>query len=58
MFSAKDALKFMDIAIEKRNSVNQDYLDAIFQVSMNANRNMYDELKRRDPIMCQAFKEV
>lgn len=25
---------------------------------MNANRNMYDELKRRDPIMCQAFKEL
>lgn len=32
-----------------RVSDNQEYLDAIFQVSMNVNRDLYAELKRRKP---------
>ena len=58
LFSAKDAMKFVDIAKNKRNTANQEYLDAILQVSINVNRNMYNELRRRDPIMCQALKEL
>lgn len=58
LFSAKDAMKFVDIAKNKRNSANHEYLDAILQVSINVNRNMYDELRRRDPMMCQALKEL
>lgn len=41
-----------------RVSDNQEYLDSIFQVSMNVNRDLYAELKRRKPDMCQAFKEL
>lgn len=58
LFSSEDALKFMSVAVEKRNADNQEYLDSIFQVSMNVNRDLYVELKRRKPDMCQAFKEL
>lgn len=58
LFSAKDAMKFVDIVKNKRNTANHEYLDAILQVSINVNRNMYNELRRRDPMMCQALKEL
>lgn len=57
-FSTEDALRFMKLAVEKRNPNNQEFLDSVFQVSMNVNRNLYAELKRREPAVCQAFKEL
>lgn len=32
--------------------------DAVLQLSVSANRNVYDEIKRRDPIMCEALREL
>ena len=58
LFSAEDALKFVDIAKKKRNSANQEYIDAILHVSINVNKDLYDDLRRRNQYMCPALKEL
>ena len=35
---------------------DKNNLDIIYQISVMANIEMYDEMKRRDPIMCEALK--
>ena len=32
--------------------------DAILQLSVSANREIYEEIKRRDPIMCEALRDL
>ena len=37
---------------DKRNA------DAVLQLSVSANRSVYEEIKRRDPVMCEALREL
>ncbi|MBR4343614.1 MAG: hypothetical protein IKP88_13085 [Lachnospiraceae bacterium] len=32
--------------------------DAVLQVSVSANNNVYQIIKRRDPLMCEALREL
>ena len=53
----KDLAEFMNIARQTKESTDRENIDAILQVSMNVNRELYAKLKREDPIMCEALKE-
>lgn len=48
---SKEPLK-MDLLIIRKDK------DAILQLSISANREIYEELKRRDPIMCEALRDL
>lgn len=32
--------------------------DAVLQLSVSANRSVYEEIKRRDPVMCEALRDL
>ena len=36
----------------------RDYIDKIYQVSITANRELYDQIKKEDPKMCEALREL
>ena len=33
-------------------------MDAILQLSVSANRCVYEDIKRRDPVMCEALRDL
>ena len=54
----KDAERFIQLAGTFTESGDRHNADAILKVSMSANRAVYEELKRRDPFMCEALREL
>ena len=44
--------------IDKGRFVNTYNADALLQVSVSANRKVFERVKRKDPIMCEALKEL
>ncbi len=54
----EEAVKFISIAKAQKSEADKNNVDAVLQVSVNVNRQLYDDIKRRDPKMCEALKEL
>ena len=56
--SEEDAEKFIRMAGSFTEPGDKHNVDAILQLSVSANRDVYEELKRRDPSMCEALRDL
>ena len=56
--SEEDVRKFIEMAQKLTSQGDRENVDAILQVSVSANYELYDKIKRRDPIMCEAMKRL
>ena len=56
--SRQDLTNFNEIAFQRADGVYRRYVDSIFQVSVSANRQLYDQMTREDKKMCEALKDL
>lgn len=56
--SEEDILAFIEEAGEYTTQGDKENVDAILQVSVSANYELYEELKRREPNMCEAMRRL
>ena len=54
----EDAASFIEMASKFTEQGDRHNADALLQVSVSANREVFENVKRRDPLMCQAMKEL
>jgi len=54
----KQAELFIELAKALENDEAKQNIDAVLQVSVNVNRELYDEIKRRKIEMCEALREL
>lgn len=54
----EDAARFIEMASKFTEPGDRHNADALLQVSISANKEVYENMKRRDPLMCQALKEL
>lgn len=55
---AEDIRRFKEIALQRDEAEYRHSVDNIFQVSISANREMYNQLRKEDPDMCEAMREL
>lgn len=56
--SRDDVRAFVDESMKYTEQDDRDNADAVYQVSVSANRKLYEGLKRSDPEMCTALREL
>ena len=49
---------FKDMTVQVKDTAFQKIVDAIYQVSVNANKETYYRLQKEDPAMCEALKDL
>ena len=54
----QDVENFLRMAREFTEPGDRHNADAILQLSVSANREVYEEIKRRDPVMCEALRDL
>lgn len=54
----EDVTTFIEETAGLRNPGDRNNIDAILQVSVSANRELYVEIRRRNSIMCEALREL
>lgn len=54
----EDVKAFVETALNYTEKDDKANADAVFQVSVSANRELYELLKRSDPEMCTALREL
>lgn len=54
----EDVEKFMEILNSLSEPGDKHNADAVLQVSVSANSVVYENVKRRDPIMCEALRQL
>ena len=54
----EDLLAFAEISKALTDKDDRENADAVLQVSVSANKAVYDEMKRRYPEMCEALREL
>ncbi len=54
----EDLLAFAEISKTLKDKDDRENADAVLQVSVSANKAVYDEMKRRYPEMCEALREL
>lgn len=54
----QDLTNFNEIAFLRGDAAYKRYVDSIFQVSVSANRQLYDQMTREDKKMCEALKDL
>ena len=54
----EDLLTFAKISKDLKDKDDRENADAVLQVSVSANKAVYDEMKRRYPEMCEALREL
>ena len=54
----EDLLAFAEISRALTDKNDRENADAVLQVSVSANKAVYDEMKRRYPEMCEALREL
>ena len=53
-----DVESFIEMAKELTEPGDRHNADALLQVSVSANKEVYENVKRRDPAMCKAMKDL
>ena len=56
--SEDDIKRFIEIANTFTEPIDKQNADAVMNVSINANREVYDKIRRENPFMCQALREL
>ena len=56
--SDEDIRNFKDMAVRNADAAFQESVDAIFQVSISANKESYARLIKEDPDMCEAMRDL
>ena len=56
--SEDDIKRFIEIANTFTEPIDKQNADAVMNVSINANREMYDKIRKENPFMCQALREL
>lgn len=54
----EDVRKFIEMAQKLISQGDRENVDAILQVSVSANYELYEKMKRRDPVMCEAIRRL
>lgn len=54
----EDVIKFIEIAKALSEPGDKHNADAVLQVSVSANSEVYENVKRRNPLMCEALREL
>ena len=54
----EDVVKFIEIAKDLSEPGDKHNADAVLQVSVSANSEVYENVKRRNPLMCEALREL
>ena len=54
----EDVETFLQMAREFKAPGDRRNADAVLQLSVSANRSVYEEIKRRDPAMCEALRDL
>ena len=55
---AADVETFLRMAQGFTEPGDRQNANAVLQLSVSANRSVYEEIKRRDPVMCEALREL
>ena len=53
-----DVKTFVDESLKYTDQDDKDNADAVYQVSVSANQELYDRLRRSDPEVCTALREL
>ena len=56
--SEDDIKRFIEIANTFTEPIDKQNADAVMNVSINANREVYDKIRKENPFMCQALREL
>ncbi len=56
--SEEDVRSFIEMAEKLTTQGDRANVDAILQVSVSANYELYEKMKRRDPLMCEAMRRL
>ena len=56
--SEEDIKHFIEMASKFTEPIDKQNADAVMNVSINANRKVYDKIRRENPFMCQALREL
>ena len=51
-------MTFADESLMYTEQDDKDNADAVYQVSISANRKLYEQLRRSDPEVCPALREL
>ena len=54
----EDVIKFIEIAKVLSEPGDKHNEDAVLQVSVSTNSEVYENVKRRNPLMCEALREL
>lgn len=54
----EDVRRFIEQAKKAKKPGDLQNIDAVLQVSVSANKKLYEDIKRRDKDMCQALKDL
>ena len=53
-----DVENFLRMARKFTEPGDRQNADAVLQLSVSANRSVYEDIKRRDPVMCEALRDL
>ena len=56
--SEEDIKHFIMMASEFTEPIDKQNADSVMNVSINANREVYDKIRKENPFMCQALREL
>lgn len=56
--SEEDAELFITMANKFTEQGDRRNVDALLQVNVSANRKVFERIKRKEPIMCEALREL
>lgn len=56
--SEDDIKRFIEMTSEFTEPIDKQNADSVMNVSINANREVYDKIRRENPFMCQALREL
>ena len=56
--SEDDIKRFIEIANTFTEPIDKQNADAVMNVSINANKEVYDKIRKENPFMCQALREL
>ena len=56
--SEDDTKRFIEMTSEFTEPIDKQNADAVMHVSINANREVYNKIRRENPFMCQALREL
>ncbi|MCQ2373797.1 MAG: hypothetical protein MJ050_06935 [Phascolarctobacterium sp.] len=56
--NADEATAFINMAKELQNEADKDNVDAVLQISVNVNSKIYADIRKENPNMCPALREL